>query len=799
MRLHPDDAFKSYLDLIKNEWIKLTESDTRSKIIDPLFKTCLNWQESDIIREEYSKDGAFIDYVFKLNDKNVFIVEAKKEGISFEIPVTFGRNRRYKLNHVISTDKNIKDAIIQAQDYCIKKGVRYGVITNGSQFIIFEAYKIGEEWTKCNSVVFYNFDDIKNNFVDFWNVLSKDAVEKNSLIDNISKDIEELTFYKVIDGIRYKNIIQPRNRLYRYFYPIIKYAFEEITDDDKVDLMRQCYIIDREYSELNETLKKYLIEIKLTDTLDYDFKQIITTEDTAQPFQLDFYKYTLMVNEDKTNPIVFLILGGTGSGKTTFIHRFFKFVLSEKEQENLLWFYVNFRDAPIEEKQIRNFIIENVFKELFSKYKKIYDDLNNEYNLDIIDLSIDKLSIIFTILKSKGYSISLIIDNVDQHKSSSPNFHENIFIESNNITKKLKILTIITLREESFYSSSIQGVFDAYYTEGYEITPPDFRKLILTRLDYVLRKLNEPVNDIKKLMNISINIEKRFKDIKPFLQIVRDSIYKTDRRGISLFISKTAGSNMRRALELFSQFLISGNTKIDEILGYYRKHGSYQIAYHQFIKSIILGNYRYFSEDTSYLLNIFDFNVEHYDNQFLKLKILSYAEDNLFNDSPAGRGFISINNLIIEGEKIKISPEAIRDALFKLSRYGLIILDNRSRETLEGASYFKITDSGSYYIHVLIRRFPYLDLVWVDTPISDIDLVRYLRSLLEETDLNIRFERTRQFIDYLSHMEERQFQLYPELKGSKLGKYVYVKNMTKSFEKQKSYILRKTHDREEQI
>jgi len=44
----------------------LTESDTRAKLIDPLFKTVLGWSEAEIRREEPVAKG-YVDYVWDRN------------------------------------------------------------------------------------------------------------------------------------------------------------------------------------------------------------------------------------------------------------------------------------------------------------------------------------------------------------------------------------------------------------------------------------------------------------------------------------------------------------------------------------------------------------------------------------------------------------------------------------------------------------------------------------------------------------------------------------------------------------
>src|SRR3989337_1088294 len=224
MRISCDEAVKCFSELMKTEWSKLSESDTRSKIIDPIFTKCLNWQETDIVREEHDDTG-YVDYLFKIRNLNYFVVEAEKNGTYFTIPITYNLRRRCDIGGAISKDETIRKALIQTQRYCIAHGVRYGVITNGDQFIIFEAMKAGGEWEKGNCVVFYNLDDLQKHFPEFWNILSKDAVEKNSFVEVVSREIEEISFYRPMDGVIIKNVRQPRNDLYRYIMPIVDYAF----------------------------------------------------------------------------------------------------------------------------------------------------------------------------------------------------------------------------------------------------------------------------------------------------------------------------------------------------------------------------------------------------------------------------------------------------------------------------------------------------------------------------------------------------------------------------------------------
>jgi hypothetical protein len=112
-----DSSLAKFKELSKHFSNDLTESDTRAKMIDPVFKECLGWDEENICREHFSSPD-FIDYVFSIDKLKRFVVEAKKEGQSFFIPQSFS-GRMYKINGSIWSNKPIRDSIEQAQKYCI--------------------------------------------------------------------------------------------------------------------------------------------------------------------------------------------------------------------------------------------------------------------------------------------------------------------------------------------------------------------------------------------------------------------------------------------------------------------------------------------------------------------------------------------------------------------------------------------------------------------------------------------------------------------------------------------------------
>jgi len=75
-------------------------------------------------------------------------------------------------------------------------------------------------------------------------------------------------------------------------------------------------------------------------------------------------------------------------------------------------------------------------------------------------------------------------------------------------------------------------------------------------------------------------------------------------RRISRFIECICFGNMRSALQMFTTFLTSGATDVDKMLLIYRRSGQYNVAFHEFLKSVMLEDRAYYKEDQSPIFNL---------------------------------------------------------------------------------------------------------------------------------------------------------------------------------------------------
>lgn len=110
------------------------EATTRLHLIDRLLFECLGWNREDCIAEE-QYEGQYTDYSLGSPSRKL-VVEAKKEGLHFELPAGFDK-LRCRLRTLLELDSNTNAAIRQAVDYCQKRGIPIGAVCNGRQLIAF--------------------------------------------------------------------------------------------------------------------------------------------------------------------------------------------------------------------------------------------------------------------------------------------------------------------------------------------------------------------------------------------------------------------------------------------------------------------------------------------------------------------------------------------------------------------------------------------------------------------------------------------------------------------------------------
>jgi hypothetical protein len=791
---NPDTSLESLRE-IKTEFASLVvargdvnEADTRANLIDKILIQVCGWPEAEIHREVHT-DRGYMDYSLLIRRRPFVAVEAKREGKTFALPVT--TSKYLKISGTLLTEEIVREAVNQVRGYCSDAGIRYAVATNGYAWVVFRAIREDMPWRDGSARVFPSLDYVESNFTEFWNLLSYDAIQAGSLDQEFGTTLQSSRkMHRVIDRLFNSDLPLQRNRLHAQLHPLIQSIFLDIADQDPLEILQSCYvhtgslrIVARDLNAvIVDAIPKFLEEqgaepVEQSETGSGRFGDAIAEALTSKSGQL------------------YLLLGGIGSGKTTFIKRYERAVGAPLLDSRALWFHLDFLEAPIDPATVEAYAWQELLKQLRSRYannnfetrrniKKAFADncqtlsqtlraftmpageFENALSpyLEKWQANVPEYAprLLRVIQKDRRAKVILFIDNVDQ---LSPSHQGQVFLLAQRITRAIDSLTILALREESYYTANLQRTLTAYTSRKFHIASPYFRKMIDSRIRYALDILERSRGPVEYVLGRGIQIDR--KAVADLLRIVEKSIFEGN-RNIARFIEAICFGNMRQALDMFTLFMTSGATDVDKMLGIYEREGAYYVAFHEFVKSIMLGDRKYYKDEASPIMNLFDCGSDRNSSHFTCVRIIRALSIRRGESSREGQGYVEIGPFLSKSEDIFDNKQDFLRSLDRLLMRQLIEANTKSTESTAGASHVRLTSAGWYYFTYLVKSFAYLDLVLQDTPINDDSVAQRLTSLLGQVDnlsdgegsrlerTQVRFKRVREFLDYLETEERRE-------------------------------------------
>lgn len=791
-----DEAHDAFIKL-KSEFDKfisedISESDTRSKLIDNVLFNILGWNESDVIREG-KVDSGYFDYKVSISGFH-FIIEAKRNFKDFIVP------KNHKQLKIKSFLKENEDVIIQIRKYADDHGVNYGVITNGKQYIILKLFNSdGTSWKENPCLIFNGIEDIENRFVEFYETLSKFSIINNGgFVYDLPKNISPSS--TIFSKITQKEKELIRNPLSSKITPIINNVFGEMFStetESNEDFIEKCFVENKETKKNRDDIERLFADVapKLSNVI-----PAINTSNIQKQINDEINSDDINLN-NLTPPKPIVIIGSKGAGKSTFINHLFKYQNKENNLSNHLTTYLDLRDYFNTNNLFdSNLICSNILENIYEKYDNIdlhslttlkriylkeikrndkgiwlYDKENNvnEYEKKVSEFLFEKQlnslghleSISKYFIRDRRKRLIIIIDNADQFKDE---VQEQVFLFAHSLAKTSLCGTVISLREGYYYKWRFSPPFDAYESNVYHITAPKYSEVLQKRLDYTLENLNVDDIEIEAENAQGYKVTINNQAVIEFLTSLKSSIFSSENNEIINFLNQTTYPNIREGLRIFKLFLTSGHTKVEDyiIRERFRKENETHspIPFHEFIKSIGLINKHYYNSRNSAIHNIFTTNLNSTDH-FLNFYILSELTKLYENEGNTNR-FISINQIYDLFTSFGYPIKTLRSAIIDLINLSLIdtdeIITDIDKKDIPDELNISITLKGYYYIKDLCTRFHYFDLILQDTPIFNnemfIEIFDKFPFSNEEgkRSLSGRVECVKSFLKYLTICEEKQ-------------------------------------------
>lgn len=810
----------------------LNEATTRSRIIDTILNNVLSWPKNAITAEEHINATGYSDYILKdQNNNNVLIIEAKKEGISFKTPSYIKKDKHSSLIKMktLLTDKEIAAAIMQVRQYCFITGTAYGAITNGHVWIFFTVFSpIFEE---LNGFVINDLKYFSEDFTEAYNLFNyTNLVDHKSLQNKLQKKLNKSKHtYSIKNNITSFAVPVDLNEYAQYISKPVKYFFGDFDTKDK-EFLNNCYVDERLYENTKKTLTSLLVDnatpyLENNGVINYDRHKL--SSKLSKKIS-NFIEYS-------DNKHIVVIYGDRGCGKSTFIKKLIYSDIPDNIQDKLSVIYIDLLQYAASKKghnELKKLIwksvlkkidvdnlqndylaIQNVlFAEEFSTYKaqiaSLYTEGSEIYGSKIEEKIKEKLNdykelatqLAKYLREEKKHEIVLILDNTDQFSSEIQDFCFQVLAE---IFSAINCLSIITIREERFFRSKKLGVLDAYETTQYHISSPQADKVFLQRLNYIIDSLNDESFFADLVKNHDINQNNKFKPVtkenfQKYFRVFQKDFNK--KANLYSFLVSCAQKDMRKALDLFRELIVSGYMNIQEILS--TTDGIYTLQIHQVLKPLMTPQKYFYEEDSSSVPNIF--KLRHLENgsHFTSIRILKHLNRNNNDYSSLA---------VIKSEFLTIfdMEDDFNKNITLLIEYKLIEANIKVDEYIPDIEDIIITPYGQYFIEKLIHLFTYLDLISTDCELYDEETANFItKSANEEyklfsmgkrgNRLGYRIEKTNSFIQYLLKQEKEEKEQF-HLDEKFIVMNEIIDKYGRDIEVVKKSALRQTYSNEEEL
>jgi len=759
--------------IAQRDILQSNEAQTRFDVIDRLIREVFSWPSGQVDVEVHAagERKGYVDYLLKSGDEAI-VIEAKKAGAAFPSPT---RRKQLKLSGSVLSAAAIGEAIQQAQEYGDRKECRIIVVTNG---LCWCAFSRQADYSEAYAHLFFPFEDIADAEALF-NVLSLSQVELGSLatITHVLPRTEN----RLLSVVRDADARVDRNNIADFLIPALDNALYADALLQNTDALKKCFVTTEARAKFDSHLAMHLADIK--SPLVTPAKRIKTGKSHG-PLE----KLVADGQPAAYAPPVTLIIGPVGAGKTTYLKHFEVVAgLDVLRKRKAHWVYVDMEalgrlgnprefvyaklleylgaDHPDHNMDFQSLVapaykneIERMSRgplapirqnrELFQQ--KISEHITRDY--DAVEPYVDR---VFRHLAEKELCI-IVLDNVDLYEDDI--LETTVFSEGLALSKRVLAHVIVSLRDTTYVKHKTDPTFDAFELRKLWLDPPPFKAVLSSRLSYSRAILKDKHVRVPLSNSMFLDIP----NLADFFDIVQRSILQGH---MGDHVAAFADTNIRKGLDLVTNFLTSGHIQADRaISSFLKRKTTYYFPRHEIFKGMMLGQWKHYKEGRAECLNLMDARMGSRRLSLLRLQICALLYGRAQNAETVET---HIQECCQQLAALGASEGQITECISDLVKYRIV--RSVRADKLGPASMLVLAPCGGYYCQHLSRTFEYAEACLLDTAIEDGDRWSELSDLTGRIErcgsipdrMTLRVKRMECFMGYLTDVERDALPQFP--------------------------------------
>lgn len=714
-----------------------TEADTRLKVIDRVLDEVLRWPLRETLAEPETASG-FIDYSCTVEGRSRLIVEAKRDDRSLG---TERRqvNRGYKIGGGVFTAPAAKEGISQAIRYCGEKNAELACVTNGREWIVFRGNRLGDgrDTRDGAAFVFPDLESIKQNFRFFYDLLSYDAVRQLSyrpyFQEAEGQPIRLTTFNKALRPPGSAKFIKNTD-LSADLGSLMAKFFDRLTGDVDNDLLDACFVETKESQYADRQLARIAEDMVST------IRDLETTDASK------LTRLIRAVTEAHRHEFV-VIVGTKGSGKSTFLGRFFKSVLPKEIAKELVVIKLDLKGSTGDSNTIVSWLDDLLLQEaedsIFSNGAPTYDQLRGIFYDDYVRLRSgawanqyetsregfreqfgmwmeeqrqrkphEYIEGMLRFVVSSELKIPVIIfDNADHFDIE---FQQRVYQYARSLYEKTVCLIVLPITDRTSWQLSKHGALQSFDHQSFFLPTPATEQIIRKRIEFLERRIADEHQKPDDRYFVREGIYLSIGDIANFTRTLQHVFLQTSI--ISTVIGDLANHDVRRALNLARNFAISPHLKIEDLIKSYIANTSVEVPVYRAVRALVRGHYDiYPSGQNDYVQNIFALNSDLITTPLLGVRILQLLADVPRNER--NEALILTGQIVDYLSDAGIEARATKLWLDEMLKTGLCLSYDPTVQSIDAASQIEISPSGRQHLRWASGNYEYLGQMAEVTPL----------------------------------------------------------------------------------